>query len=185
MRRLAKHSGLAVNTLYSLFGGARDDILEALIEEGLQQFHQSLAGAEFRDPFDLATSIITRGTEHILASEAVFRAAYLAELQSMKLRPWGFGEGARRGVEALGAAVEAGLLRDDVDLSLLAEEIFQRFRATAHHWALGSIDGPQLRARTLYSLHLCLLAAATDEGRERLRPGLRAVERELRPRGKG
>ena len=179
MRKLAGRSGLAVNTIYGLFGGSREAVLEALIENGIESMHEALDEQSFDDPLHFARSIITRGIEHFLASEALYRAAFLAELQSPRVRPWGMGVVLRRGGEALQNLVGAGFVRDDVDLRLLAHEMMSRFRTLAHHWARGTIDGSELRARGLYSLHICLLAIATDQGRPRLLEGLRQAEREL------
>ncbi len=179
MRKLAGHSGLAVNTIYGLFGGSREAILEALIEQGIESMHDALDDLSFDDPLHFARSIITRGIEYFLASEALYRAAFLAEQESPRIRPWGMGVVLRRGGEALKGLVDAGFVRDDVDLRLVAHELMSRFRTVVHHWARGTIDGSELRARGLYSLHICLLAIATDQGRPRLFEGLRQAEREL------
>ena len=181
MRGLAQKAGLAVNTVYALFGNSREDVLEALIEEGISELDRMLHEEEIDDPLAAAPTLGTMVLDYILEREEVFRPVFLAEAHADHLGAsgWGGAHALAQLREALGAAEAEGLLRDDVDLEVLIEHVFQSFRSWARLWAARRIEDREFRARVLYALHLALLAAATDETGPRLRESLRDVERSL------
>ena len=181
MRTLAEKAGLAVNTVYKLFGRSREDVLEALIEHGISDLDRMLHEKEIDDPLSVAPTLGTIVVVYIVEREDVFRPVFLAEAQAQRrgASGWGDAHALAVGREALEASAREGLLRDDVDLDVLIEHVFQSFRSWARLWAVGTIEDREFRARVLYAFHLALVAAATDETRPALRKALRDVERAL------
>lgn len=177
MRRLAAEAEVAVNTVYALLGNSREDILEALVEDGIRHLDRVLHEKEFGDPVVIGTTLVTIVVDHILEREEVFRPVLLAEAHANV--GWGDVHALAQAREALEVAAQAGVLRDDADLDLLSEQIFQSFRAWSWRWAEREIDGPEFRARWLYAVQLDLVAIATDESRPTLRKSLREAERML------
>ena len=80
---------------------------------------------------------------------------------------------------AIQAAMDRGLLRDDLRADLLAAQVYQGFHRAALLWARGELDADGFRNRALYALTVCLLAAATDETRPGLVRALQRLERTL------
>ncbi len=179
MRKLARRSGLAVNTVYNLFGRSRDDILESLVDDGIERLDRALTGAHIDDPLRLGPELIGAAVDHIVDAESVYRPVFLAELGSTQNHRWGDRRALWMGRSALEAAMRAGLLRDDLRPELLSEQILQSFQHAARLWAVGELDAGQFHSRAMYGLWVCMLAAATDESRPALAAELKAVEREI------
>ena len=74
MRKLAQESGLAVKTLYNLWGG-RDAILRALVDEAMDRMDQALeAEAPLEDPLERCRAVVTVSVRHLVEDEAISRA---------------------------------------------------------------------------------------------------------------
>ena len=181
MRRLAQDSELAVNTLYSLFGGSRDDILKAIIEEGVNDLDRILHEKTLEDPLQMAPAIAHTVADYLLEHEEVFRPAFLAEAHAPHQGEMGWGDVKALAMlgEVLESAASEGKLRDDIDLSLLGQHIFQAFRSSGRRWAAREISGAEFRARAVYAVHVALLAACTNEVRASILDAFHASEREL------
>ena len=181
MRRLAQDAELAVNTLYSLFGGSREDILKAIIEDGIQDLDRILHEKTIDDPLTMAPAIANTVADYLLEHEGVFRPAFLAEAHAVHQGEIGWGDVTALELlrEALGGAASEGHLRDDIDLDLLGQHIFQSFRSSGRRWAAREIEGDEFRARAVYAVYVALLAAGTDEVRSALLDSFHAAEREL------
>ncbi|MDJ0790034.1 MAG: TetR family transcriptional regulator [Myxococcota bacterium] len=179
MRKLAARAGLAVNTVYSVLGGSRDAILETLVDDGIGRLLARLESSPDAAPLDAARHLIGHAVEHATSDPLLYRAVFLAELSEPRLRHWGDRLATEAGLAALEGARRGGWIRRDAQLELLAEEILRGFRAAAHAWAAGEADDAGFRDRALYSLHVCLLAVATEKGRFALTSQLRKLERRL------
>lgn len=178
MRKLARAAGLAVNTLYSLFG-TRDDILEALVDDGMDRLDRVLEEMPPDLPLEVARAIITASIDHIVEEEAVSRPVILAGLRSGGVHGWRDARAIETCRSALAAAMREGLLRDDLNPALLSEQILLQFQHAARLWAAGESSEAEFRARALYGLDLCLLAAATDKPRSALAADVKSAERAI------
>lgn len=183
MRKLAKEADLSVTTLYNLFG-AREDILVALIEDGIDGMDGVLEReAPLADPFERCRAVITVSTRHIAENEEIYRPMMVASYDRLSLdveRDHSIAERAA-GMQAVAitAAIEQGLLLDTLDPAQLGRQIYHGYELALVQWAHGLLDEAGFRARALYGLYVALLAVATDKTRPRLQAEVRKVESEL------
>ena len=183
MRKLAKQAGLSVTTLYNLFG-ARDEILQALVVDAIDQMQPILEReAPLDDPLERCRAVITVSIRHIVERQAIFRPVLIAAHQGLAYGGFEAGKisqlAARMQAVAIEAAVEQGLLRDLLDPTLLGRQIYHGFDLASAQWARGALDESGFRARALYGLYLALLGVATDAARPRIETELRELEKEL------
>ena len=177
MRKVARAAAVSVTTLYNLFG-SKEDIRIALCGDLLDGIDRELARTPLERPIERAEAVITVGVAHLVSDEEVMRTALLASAHA-PAEP----DPARPRAEemqrvAFQAAMDAGLLRDDLRVELLAAEVYQGFLQAGLRWAIGELDAAGFRDKALYSLYVCLLSAATEAAR----PGIAASLRKLEPR---
>ncbi|MCG8592425.1 MAG: TetR/AcrR family transcriptional regulator [Proteobacteria bacterium] len=183
MRKLAERAGLAVNTVYSVLGPSRDAILETLVDDGIGRLLARFEAAPEAPPLEAARRLLEHAVELPTSDPTLFRSVFLAERSHPGVRRWGGRLAIEAGLRVLRSARRGGWLRRDAQLELLAEEILRGYRAAAHAWAGGELDDAGFRDRALYSLHVCLLAAASEKSRFALTSELRRIERRLRRQG--
>lgn len=198
MRKLAAESGLAVATLYNLYG-SRDEILFALIQDGVDRIVSILdAEAPIEDPFARCRAVITVSVRFFAENEAIYRPMLVASYEGLS----GLSAGAdadrrlakqaasmqREGIEQ---AIAQGLLTGSLDPERLGEQIYHGYELAAVQWGFGLLDAAGFRARALYGMVLVLLAVASDAVRPELEAEAQGLERELAavavrssPRGK-
>lgn len=174
MRKVASRAGVSVTTLYNLFG-SKEEIRAALCGDLLDGVDRDLADAPLDRPLERARAVVSLGVDHVVASAAITRPALLAAGRGPAdetVTP--------RAVEmqraAIQAGVDRGLLRDELRPDLLAAQVYEGFLAAAQRWAEGELDAAGFRCKALYSLHVCLLAACTEEARGGIVASLRALE---------
>jgi len=183
MRKLAKEAGLAVATLYNLFG-VREEILQALVMDAIDQMDLVLEReAPLNDPMERCRAIITVSVQHMVENEAVFRPMVLTAPQAP---PGGGRDVARRAAHmqslAIQAAIDQGLLSDLFDPEQLGHQIYHGFEFASIQWGIGQIDAAEFEARALYGLHLALLAVAKDSIRPKIEADLHNLEKTFRLR---
>ena len=66
MRGLAEEAGLAVNTVYALFGRSRDDILKAILEEGVADLDRMLHEKESDDPLAVGPTLAATVADYLI-----------------------------------------------------------------------------------------------------------------------
>ena len=184
MRNLAREAGVAINTLYALFGPRREHVLEALVDDGLTHLDRMLQEREIDDPVAVGPALAASVVDYLLDNAEVFRPVFLARSDAA-LRTGSIGGsalGTAMGREALEAAGAEGMLRDDFDLDSLNEQIVHSFAWFARLWAARAISGGEFRDRVLYSIYLALAGVASDDARPRLHRALHEVERSLQKR---
>ncbi len=183
MRKLAQEAGVSVTTLYNLFG-VRNAILSALVHDSIDRIDQILENeAPLDDPIQRCRAVITVSVRYIGEQDAVFRPMVLALYQGLSLggieRPDTSERAAHMQQVAIEKAMAEGLLRDALDPSVLASQIYHGYDLACCQWAYGLIDIAGFRARALYGLYVALLAVATDQVRPMLEDELRKLEHEL------
>ncbi|HIF92317.1 MAG: TetR/AcrR family transcriptional regulator [Myxococcales bacterium] len=183
MRKLAKEAGLAVATLYNLFG-VREEILDALVIDAIDQMNLELnRDAPLDDPIERCRAIITVSVRHMVDREAVFRPMVIAAHQTAL----GTGQVRREitlrasGMQslAIAAAIEQGLLKDLLDPTQLGRQIYHGYELASLQWGFGELDARGFEARALYGLNLALLAVAGDAIRAQLEADLRELDDEM------
>lgn len=180
MRRLARSSGMAVNTLYALFG-TRDGILEALVDETIRDRVAAMQAAtgDDADPIRRLRTMVGASVKHaILHSDNVkpmYRAA--GELRDLRNRATGMGLGLFS--ERFRACLDAGRLRDDVEPGQLAEQLMVLVNHASLAWALGEIGDEELAARCDLALATVVASAVTPNELDDIRAWLSEASRSL------
>ena len=183
MRKLAAESGLAVTTLYNLYG-SRDDILFALIQDGIDRIVPILdAEAPIEEPLARCRAVITVSVRYFAENEAIYRPMMVANYEGLSCGADADRRLAKRAAamqrEGIEQAIAQGLLADTLDPERLGEQIYHGYELAAVQWAFGLLDAAGFRARALYGMYLALLAVARGAVRAELEAELQALEREL------
>ena len=183
MRKLAAEAGLAVTTLYNLFG-ARDDILCALINDAIDRMDEVLEQeAPLDDPLDRCRAVVTVSVRHLAQNAELFRPMLLAGFHGGPLDATSANPISARAARMQGVAIEAaiaqGLLHSTLEPDLLGCQIYHGYEMASLQWALGAIGAEHFESRALYGLYVALLAVATKDVRPEIEGELRRLERAL------
>ena len=195
MRKLAAESGLAVATLYNLYG-SRDEILFALIQDGVDRIVPILdAEAPIEEPLARCRAVITVSVRFFAENEAIYRPMVVASYEGLSVGADADRRLAKQAAsmqrEGIEQAIAQGLLKGSLDPERLGEQIYHGYELAAVQWGFGLLDAAGFRARALYGMVLALLAVASDAVRPELEAEAQGLERELAavavrssPRGK-
>jgi len=163
MRRLARASNMAVNTLYAMFS-TRDGVLMALVQEAITRrmaFIQTQV-ADVDSPVMRIQTIVSAGVHHAIGhpvlTKPMYRAA--ADLHLRGLRHAASQVGADFIARTMEEAVQAGQLRADVVPRQLAEMLMLVVHEVSLAWALDEISDDELVARCHHAMAVVLTAAA-------------------------
>ena len=179
MRALAKRARLSVTTLYNLFG-SKDEIILALIQQGISSVQPAILGQSATDPMAALQSMALSPAAHLVDNGDLFKPMIRVGLYQSG------GRGPR--MQALYAvliqvieglvrsAQEAGFLLPDIPARLLASEIFYSFRVALEDWGCRLIEDEALPRRMQSGLIFALLGAATDDARPILRKQLEQLQ---------
>jgi AcrR family transcriptional regulator len=183
MRKLAAEAGLAVRTLYNLYG-SRDEILFAISQDAIDRMVPILdAEAPIEDPLARCRGVITVSVRYFAEHEAIYRPMIVASYEGLSQGPEADRRLAQRAAgmqrDAIAQAIERGLLADTLEPMRLGEQIYHGYEFACVQWAFGTIDAAGFEARALYGMYLVLLAVAEDVVRPRLEAELRALEPQL------
>ncbi|HYV59885.1 MAG TPA: TetR/AcrR family transcriptional regulator [Acidimicrobiia bacterium] len=180
MRRLSDAAGVSYATVYNLVG-AKEDVLVAVLRAGLEDLGAQLAAVDSPDPLDRARAVVAGVVDHFVARPALYRALVqavhdpAAGARGLPIR--------RRTIAVYEAsirdAIDAGLLRDDLDAHVLGVHITLAVNGVIRRWAAGEIDATGFRAEADYALRIALLGVATPSTRTKLLAELCACERTL------
>lgn len=179
MRKLSAASGMAVNTLYGLFG-SRQQVVEAMIEEHLERRFDDVLGQSGSDSLDSARALVEASVRQAVEDAAYSRPMYRIIGQIRSLRRVGSRRAQRVLSELLSQAVLDGALRADTDVALVAEHMIDAFLDAAQRWAEGEIPGAELEASSLHTLYLCLAAVAAPQALDELQGRLSHAAQALR-----
>ena len=178
MRKVAAAADMSVTTLYNLFG-SKDEIRAALSADFFVELERDLETVTLERPIDRARAVITLGVDHVVADTAMTRTALLAAERGRTDDATAAPLAIEMQRVAIQAAMDLGQLRDDLRAELLAAQVYAGFHRAALAWARSELDIEGFRVEALYALHVCLLAAATEDTRPRLVRALRGLERKL------
>jgi AcrR family transcriptional regulator len=183
MRKIAVESGLAVTTLYNLYG-SRDDILFALVEDAVDRIVPILdAEAPIEEPLARCRAVITVSVEYFAENDAIYRPMMVASYEGLSDGLAADRRLAKRAAgmqrEGIEQAIAQGLLTDTLDPERLGEQIYHGYELACVQWAFGLLDDAGFRARALYGMYIALLAVASDALRPEIEAELKALEDEL------
>jgi AcrR family transcriptional regulator len=162
MRRLAKASKMAVNTLYAMFS-TRDGILQAIVEDTIAERVARLSKVEGgADPVERLDALVRASLQHAVDNPGLFKPMYRA-LTDQRALKWRVQEvGAGFFAARIDEAVAAGQLRDDTDAASLARVLFEVAHDSSLAWAHDEIDAAALEARSLHAVAVIVAASASD-----------------------
>ena len=180
MRELAKEARVSLVTPYNLFG-SKADVLYALLESLFDKIKSALDELDIQDPINTMYAL-TQFSVKEYARDPVFYRSLLASMvttgESLPVPRivqrhtilW------QRGLDA---GIAQGLFQAHTRTDLVARQIQVNYRGAMELWIEGGVDSEGFETQLLYGLSLCLLAVATEKGREQLLARLRDVERQL------
>jgi len=182
MRKLAKHAGLSVTTLYNLFG-VRDEIVQALVLDAIDQMDLLLEQeAPLDDPIERCRAIVTVSIRIVTGDEAVFRPMVIGAMSKVGTAG-SAGEVTRRAASmqavAIRAAIDQGLLKGLLDPEQLGRQIYHGYEYASFQWARGVIDAKGFETRARYGLEVVLLGIASRKVRPQIETELARLEAEM------
>jgi AcrR family transcriptional regulator len=188
MRTLAERSGVSLVTPYNLFG-SKQAIMGALLDEDMDIYGRNLARSR-KDALERIFHAVTLGTRYFAQDEGYYRAVlsavyadggneYRSKFSGPRLALWR---------ALVNGAIDAGYLRQDTDIRVLAYHLSSVFYSNILPWAAGQISVRELEQRTLYGFALSLFATVRPAHQSRLRERITSAQtllvslrEELRP----
>jgi AcrR family transcriptional regulator len=172
MRTMAKRAGFAVATLYNLFGG-RDEILFALINDGLSTITGSMHETVEDDPSSVFMNVTTHIARSLIENKRLYHPILAAGYHNVPTRSDSrniatYTELIRITAGLLKSIQKQGRMRDGADPELLAAEIFYMYRNTLEDWACDEIDDQTMLRRVQYGVLVVLASCATDSLRREI-----------------
>jgi len=181
MTRLAREAELSVATLYNLYG-SKEEILYALFDDCLDSLDAAFDGLQCSDPVARMRVVFTTSVDQLTRDGALYRplmAAVSNQVDRTRV-PRTIRRCEAMAEQALGAAVEQGVLTPVLSPRVLAHQIFMAYLQAMHGWAVGMLSDRGFRSQALHGLFICLVAAATDDARPALVRELRKCEAGVR-----
>ena len=180
MRRLSDAAGVSYATVYNLVG-SKEDVLVAVLRSGLEDLASELAADEPSSPLERAEALVTGMVDHFVARPSLYRPLIRAVHEPAA---GARGLPIRRGTiarheDSIRAAVDQGLLRDDLDAHFLARHVTLAVNGAIRRWAAGELSAAGFRAEAEYALRISWLGVATPATHEKLLTELRSCERTL------
>ena len=111
MRRLASHIDVSVRTLYNLFGEQKGGLLAALVQHSLDAVGTAVLDTPASDPIERLWQVVTISVETMVALPKAVLLAVMSDEELDACLHW---RGRAHTVDAVRAAIETGLLRDDL-----------------------------------------------------------------------
>ncbi len=181
MRTLAARAGLSVTTLYNLFG-TKDDILVALIEEGVATVGPILQDESTSDPFAAVLRLTVSPLAYLIENTRIFRPMIAVGLYENKNRAPHMQKLYGRLIASIEELIEAAQAKQifikAVSPRLIAAEIFYAFRQALEDWGSGLIQDDALRRRVEVGAYFVLGAVATDKARASLQRNVTKIQDE-------
>jgi AcrR family transcriptional regulator len=180
MRALARQAEVSLATPYNLFG-SKGAVLGELGLAVLKKLEREMDAIRSRDPIEDVLHIAELGANTYASDPRFYRVLMGVLTQSARglhddaitggsMRLW------QRPVEA---AIEAGLLREDVDSEFFARDLVITFLGVLDLWVRGVLDGEAMRVQILYAFTLALLGVSTDASRPKLLRHYQRYQRQL------
>ena len=179
MRALAGRAGFSVTTLYNLFG-SKDEILLALIQEGVASVQPIIDAQSESDPLAALERLTVIPAAFLARNAGLFQPMIAAGLyqnggRTPQMQTF-YGTLVVAIENLVKAAQDAGHLNKDVSARLLAAEIFYSFRVAVEDWGCGLIGNDALFRRIQVGVRVILLAAATGKAREQILNKVKNIE---------
>ncbi len=166
MRALGARARLSVTTLYNLFG-TKDDILVALIEDGVATVGPILQDESTSDPFAAVQGLTVSPVAYLIENARIFRPMIAVGLYGNRGRAPHMQMLYGRLIASIEQLIEAAQAKQyftqAISPRLVAAEVFYSFRQALEDWGAGLIEDDAFLRRVQVGVHFVLLAVATDK----------------------
>ena len=176
---IAALAGVSAATVYNLVG-TRNELMYQLVGRILTDLAESLQALDPGDPIAEAQLIIEHTVRAFVSNPNAYRQVVAVTQRAAAAHPTPI-EPASFQVVAMRQAQSMGIIRNDIDASGLALQIFLSYTGAAMQWSAGRLDDAGLLTAARHGLFTALAAAATDNHREefidRMRPLSKTLEK--------
>jgi AcrR family transcriptional regulator len=180
MRALADTAGVSIATPYNLFG-SKQAVMFAVLDADLEQYQERLERLR-ADEVDVFFKAVTL-TRSLFATEPGFyRAVLFAAYSSGGTTFRSMFDGPRHAMwrRLVRDAIQAGVIRPEVDATNFAINFGYIFFSGILEWANEAISLDELEARVQYGIALALHGVATPDYHERLWERVETTQRRVR-----
>ena len=176
---IATLAGVSAATVYNLVG-TRNELMYQLVSRILTDLAESLQALNPDNPIAAAQLIIDHTVRAFVSNPNAYRQVVAVTQRAAAAHPTPI-EPSSFQVVAMRQAQSMGIIRNDIDASGLARQIFLSYTGAAMQWSAGRLDDAGLLTAARHGLFTVLAAAATDDHREefidRMRPLSKTLEK--------
>jgi AcrR family transcriptional regulator len=176
---IATLAGVSAATVYNLVG-TRNELMYQLVSRILTDLTKSLQALNPGDPIAAAQVIIDHTVRAFVSNPNAYRQVVAVTQRAAAAQPTPVDPSSFQ-VVAMRQAQSMGIIRNDIDASGLARQIFLSYTGAAMQWSAGRLDDAGLLTAARHGLFTVLAAAATDDYREefidRMRPLGKTLEK--------
>jgi AcrR family transcriptional regulator len=176
---IATLAGVSAATVYNLVG-TRNELMYQLVSRILTDLAESLQALNPGNPIAAAQLIIDHTVRAFVSNPNAYRQVVAVTQRAAAAHPTPVDPSSFQ-VVAMRQAQSMGIIRNDIDASGLARQIFISYTGAAMQWSAGRLDDAGLLTAARHGLFTVLAAAATDDYREefidRMRPLGKTLEK--------
>lgn len=176
---IATLAGVSAATVYNLVG-TRNELMYQLVSRILTDLAESLQALNPDNPIAAAQLIIDHTVRAFVSNPNAYRQVVAVTQRAAAAQPTPVDPSSFQ-VVAMRQAQSMGIIRNDIDASGLARQIFLSYTGAAMQWSAGRLDDAGLLTAARHGLFTVLAAAATDDHREefidRMRPLGKTLEK--------
>lgn len=176
---IAALAGVSAATVYNLVG-TRNELMYQLVGRILTDLAESLQALDPGDPIAAAQLVVDHTVRAFVSNPNAYRQVVAVTQRAAAAHPTPV-EPSSFQVAAMRQAQSMGIIRNDIDASGLARQIFLSYTGAAMLWSSGRLDDAGLLTAARHGLFTVLAAAATDDYREqfidRMRPLSKTLEK--------
>ena len=188
MRGLAAEVGLAVATLYNLYGD-RDTIVRAVLHQVFLELEEAIAPEEkITDPVERCVRTIKRITGYFIDKRIIITQI----ARGVTGRSVPFSEdhidikkrSASLLTPAISKVIEAGPLTGQVSADTLASIVYAIIESEAEDWSRGALDDAQFELKVQLGALIAIHAAVSKARRGAIEEEIGSIEKRIRSKAK-
>lgn len=174
---IAALAGVSAATVYNLVG-TRNELMYQLVGRILTDLAESLQALDPGDPIAAAQLVVDHTVRAFVSNPNAYRQVVAVTQRAAAAHPTPI-EPSSFQVVAMRQAQTMGIIRNDIDASGLARQIFLSYTGAAMLWSSGRLDDAGLLTAARHGLFTALAAAATDDYREQFLDRMRPLSKTL------
>lgn len=174
---IAALAGVSAATVYNLVG-TRNELMYQLVGRILTDLAESLQALDPGDPIAAAQLVVDHTVRAFVSNPNAYRQVVAVTQRAAAAHPTPV-EPSSFQVVAMRQAQSMGIIRNDIDASGLARQIFLSYTGAAMLWSSGRLDDAGLLTAARHGLFTALAAAATDDYRDQFLDRMRPLSKTL------